>query len=327
MESKERQRRNPRGSAETPAEARPDSAAAPLVKAAETVARLDPQEAVSGLARERSLGRLLGRTPAELRAHARRGAASEARVLDGVETLCLFIGYPRSGHSLIGSLLDAHPEVAIAHELDALRHLARGMPPRHILYLMLEHSRLHAQLGRRWGDYDYAVPGQWQGRFSALRVLGDKKGGMTTLRIARDPGLLRQVMTRFGKRKRFVHVLRNPYDNIAAMTLKGHPLQAAIREYFLLHGTNRTIIERVGAEAVATVYHEDVAADPRQALAHLCSFLGVDAPPDYLDACAAIVLPRPRRSRERIAWPKGALADVARQMARHSLLARYRFES
>ncbi|MFZ5789194.1 MAG: sulfotransferase family protein [Pseudomonadota bacterium] len=310
-----------------PADAKSGGVAARGADAAQAAPRFDPREALSGLARERSLWRLLGLTPAELRAYARRGAAAEARVLDGVETLCLFIGYPRSGHSLVGSLLDAHPEIAISHELDALLHLKRGLPPRHILYLMLELARRHAPLRRRWGDYDYAVPGQWQGRFSTLRVIGDKKGGMTTLRIARDPRLLQRTMTAFGKRKRFVHVLRNPYDNIAAMTLKGYQLRPAIRDYFLMHRTNEAIIEHVGADAVATVYHEDIAANPKRELTALCTFLGVEATADYLDACASVVFSEPRRSRERIDWPKDVIADVARRMARHPLLARYRFEA
>jgi phage terminase large subunit-like protein len=38
-----------------------------------------------------------------------------------VGVFCIFIGYPRSGHSLVGSLLNAHPEVIISHELDVLR--------------------------------------------------------------------------------------------------------------------------------------------------------------------------------------------------------------
>jgi hypothetical protein len=34
-----------------------------------------------------------------------------------VRTFILFVGYPRSGHSLIGSIMDAHPNVIIAHEV------------------------------------------------------------------------------------------------------------------------------------------------------------------------------------------------------------------
>jgi hypothetical protein len=42
-----------------------------------------------------------------------------------VRTFVLFVGYPRSGHSLIGSIMDAHPNIIIAHEvLAALRHVA-----------------------------------------------------------------------------------------------------------------------------------------------------------------------------------------------------------
>ncbi len=39
---------------------------------------------------------------------------------------CMFIGYPRSGHSLIGSLLDAHPNIIISHELNVLKKLYMG---------------------------------------------------------------------------------------------------------------------------------------------------------------------------------------------------------
>ena len=47
-----------------------------------------------------------------------------------VEKYCMFIGYPRSGHSLIGALLDAHPNIIIAHELNDLRYFARGFSKR-----------------------------------------------------------------------------------------------------------------------------------------------------------------------------------------------------
>lgn len=33
-----------------------------------------------------------------------------------IENFCMFIGYPRSGHSLIAALLDAHPEVVMGME-------------------------------------------------------------------------------------------------------------------------------------------------------------------------------------------------------------------
>ena len=37
-------------------------------------------------------------------------------VINHVNCFLFFVGYARSGHSIIASMLDAHPNVAIAHE-------------------------------------------------------------------------------------------------------------------------------------------------------------------------------------------------------------------
>ena len=47
-------------------------------------------------------------------------------MFETIQLYCMFVGYPRSGHSLVGTLLDAHPDIVIAHELDALRHIRAG---------------------------------------------------------------------------------------------------------------------------------------------------------------------------------------------------------
>src|SRR2546430_1706106 len=95
-------------------------------------------------------------------------------LFDRVETCCLFIGYPRSGHSLIGSLIDAHPEVVLAHELDLLRYVYARFGRLALCHLALENSRAFTRRGRAATLYSYSVPGQWQGRFERIRVLGDK---------------------------------------------------------------------------------------------------------------------------------------------------------
>ena len=73
-----------------------------------------------------------------------------------------------------------------AHELDALRFLEAGFSERQLYYLLVENSRLFTRHGRKWGRYSYAVPGQRQGEFTQLRVIGDNQGGRTTTRIGRD---------------------------------------------------------------------------------------------------------------------------------------------
>ena len=92
-----------------------------------------------------------------------------------VEKYCFFIGYPRSGHSLVGSLLNAHPEILIAHELDALGYVEHHFGRAQLYALLLERDQVFASMGRKWMGYDYVVPNQFQGRWSRLRVIGDKR--------------------------------------------------------------------------------------------------------------------------------------------------------
>ena len=76
------------------------------------------------------------------------GGKKNRELFDDIETYCMFIGYPRSGHSLIGSLLDAHPNAIVAHELDALRFVGAGFGKHQLYELLLDNSRRYAQRGR-----------------------------------------------------------------------------------------------------------------------------------------------------------------------------------
>ena len=44
-------------------------------------------------------------------------------VIDGVKKFVFFVGHPRSGHSIVGSFMDAHPNMVIAHEFMLFRQL------------------------------------------------------------------------------------------------------------------------------------------------------------------------------------------------------------
>ena len=148
---------------------------------------------------------------------ATREARRHRELFAGVETYCMFIGYPRSGHSLVGSLLDAHRHAVIAHELDALSYLGRRFGRPQVWALILDRNAAFGERGRRWTNYDYTIPGQHQGQWDKLRVIGDKKGGTSTRRLCVEPQLLDVVLDRMQVPTRFIHVVRNPYDNIATM--------------------------------------------------------------------------------------------------------------
>jgi Sulfotransferase family len=254
------------------------------------------------------------------------------RLFDGVETYCMFLGYPHSGHSLIGSLLDAHPNAIVAHELDALKFVGAGFGKHQLYNLLLDNSRRFAQRGREWNSYAYEVSQQWQGRFNELRVIGDKKGGHSTLQLAEDPELLHRLQKTVAIDVKFVHVVRNPYDNVAAM-LKHPPvhvrnptLSAIVEDYFYRCETNAGLKERLGDTAVLDVRQESFVASPERTLRELCDFLGLGYDEDYLEGCASIVFESPHRSRHRIEWDSSSLATVRDGVERFDFLKGYSYE-
>ncbi len=247
---------------------------------------------------------------------------------DGVETYCMFIGYPRSGHSLVGALLDAHPEMIIAHEFDTLRFLNLGFNREQLYYLILENSKRYAKNGREQSGYSYDVPNQWQGKFRKLRVIGDKKGRHSTQLAGEDAALFDRLRHMVGVPVKFFHVVRNPYDNIATMSKvrPGETLQSSMEFYFFLCQTITELKNRIDSADILDIPHESFIENPKEALGRCCRFLGLDAPEDYLTDSASIVFKSPNLSRHKVTWSPELISTVAERMKAFPFLQGYTFE-
>ena len=251
-----------------------------------------------------------------------------AGVFRDIQTYVMFVGYPRTGHSLIGSLLDAHPNIVIAHELDALKLFSCGFSRRQVFHLLLENSRKMAASGRSHSGYSYEVPNQWQGRFEQLQVLGDKKGATSAMRFYRAPRLLANVRRKIGHELKFVHVIRNPYDVLATMTRRSprKTLATHIEVFFQLCSSIERLKKELDPKQIFDVRLESFIEDPQPHLDRLCSFIGVGADAGYLKDCASIVFESPKKSRFDIGWDRDSVAKVGERMAAFSFLSGYSYD-
>lgn len=269
----------------------------------------------------------------ELARLARDFALSGAAVLRprpefaGIERHCLFIGAPRNGHSLVGALLDAHPRMVVAHEAGVPRYLAARFSRRQILHLLIANAHRQAARGRPHIQYSHAVAGQWQGRYRDLRVIGDKHGEGFLLSAQARPWLARAVLERFAPAY-FIHVARNPYDALASVvgsSKRGQSPERAITYFEGLYRTLEELRRQIPPDRLLLLRFEQFLERPCERLAEACAFLGVEAPADYLDACASIVLPQPPDGRDLLQWDAAARDRVERLIARHEFLNGYRF--
>lgn len=248
-----------------------------------------------------------------------------------VKTFCLFLGTPRSGHSLVGALIDAHPHAIISHELNALEFFLEGFTREQIWTLILQRSRRYAVKKLSRGGYAYDVPNQWQGRYERLSVIGDKKGGGSVDRLKAYPELLANLKRRMGTDVRFVHVTRNPFDNIATIqkrtTNRKKTLTACVNGYFSRCEGVMDIREKAGPSAIHHVRHESIIADPKSALSELCAFLSLETSQGYLDDCASIIYAKPHKSRHGIPWTDDVVELVERRIGEFLFLEGYSFHA
>jgi hypothetical protein len=246
-----------------------------------------------------------------------------------VQTFCLFLGTVKSGGTLLGAMLDAHPRIVLADEVDPLRYLDEGFSREQVFHLLAKGARREALKGRvtarRLEPYSLAVPGQHQGRGSAVAVMGDSRAGPTTRLLGRRPDLLDELRTALGDvDDRYVHVVRDPHDPISAMVVRGRrTLDDAIGDYAAQCRRVELLRAMIGPERIHTVHYEDLLTAPEAVLASTCAFLGVGADAGHLAACSAIVDSSRAGERRWVEWNPSAREQVRALVEEIDFLRRY----
>jgi len=252
----------------------------------------------------------------------------DRRDFSDIERYCFFVGYARSGHSVVGSLLNAHPEMVISNELHALRFVHQRFIRSQLFALIMARDADFEAAGRTWTGYDYSVANQSQGRFTKLKVIGDKKGGASTRFIAQHPDVLDQLRRVVRVPIRVIHVTRNPFDNIARMVMSSRfDVRATVDRFGGLCDSVSEIRRRLTDDELLDASHEDFFSSPSDALGLMCKFLGVDADPEYLADCASIVRAPSTRARDGVNWAPDEIESVNGIIAKHPFMGGYSFES
>ncbi len=255
----------------------------------------------------------------------------------------MFIGTPRSGHSIIGAILDAHPNAIISHELHALQKISQGWTALQLLEGIAETSAKQAAAGRSQSQidhneeyfqeakatemnyrFDYAIPTQFQGRAEgAIKVIGDKKGGGTTTILADNPGLLMELDSMIQHQIKLIYVVRNPYDNIATMSFRsGNSLVSQIEKYRWYIENLHVVLDNEQFECL-TIYQEDFIDEPKKNLELICEWLDLESIHSFIEDSASIVYKSPHQSRDRVEWGDSEIEAVKGIIDKWPVLSKY----
>ncbi len=290
-----------------------------------------------------------------LRAEALVARLRYGRHLAEARTLVQFAGWPRSGHSMIGALLDAHPRATIAHELDIMGLFAKGVPMPEIAALIASHARRFAAHGHWWNGLDYRVPDAPPAE--RPQVIGDKKGDWATRWSIAEPDLADRLAAATPLRQKWILVTRDPWDNVATMSRRkssgraydrlrmehdGAAYHAAledaeragivgtsarddmIEDWLGLDAGTAALAARVPAADWHHIVYEEFTLEPHRHLAALATFVGLEPHPAWLAAAAAIVRPSRARRGDALSWTGEQHARLKQAVAARPYLAAYR---
>ena len=261
--------------------------------------------------------------------------------IESVKRFVFFIGYARSGHSIVASLLDAHPNIIMSHEFNLFRawtsHEGEKLSNKAYLYNKLWINSCNAL--RSWRSkedsrkgYSLNIKSPWQGNFKNLQVIGDKSGAVTTQMYSNSSEKFDKVLNRLTKTVnvpiKVIHVVRNPYDIASTRLLYADAVGQSKLNATTQHKlcsiqhlekqVNRTIILSTRVHNFLTttsldvldVHLVDIIEDPGRALQTLCTFLGVDCTTDYINTCANKLYKKVARTRDTVIWPEWLIDKI-----------------
>ena len=283
-------------------------------------------------------------------------------VIDRVKTFVFFVGHPRSGHSIVGSLMDGHPHVVISHEFDLFTRLSDGslVPNKSAIFNGLWRNTRRALSGFRAKStdgkgYTLFVDGLYQGRYiDHIDVIGDKKGGSTTYLLVTKPNKWSNalnVLRSLNVTLKVIHVIRNPYDNIATALMylrirykgekfggikkkklnkqyefKSETITSWINGHFSYHRAIEKATKTYNLDLIQ-IHGKELILDPTGTLLKLCNYLEITCSNNYLEICSNKIYKNESRTRHMIKWTDEHLNMIQQNIEKHSSLKGYSFDS
>lgn len=252
-------------------------------------------------------------------------------MFSNIKYYCMFVGYGKSGHTLIGCLLDAHPDVMVSIEADVLGQIAKNKVTDKKEIFEIIHRRsvnFVKNSNYSWTGYSYKVENQYQGKFQNLKVVGDKRGGGSSLYINRQPELLDKLKSIIGRQVKFIHVKRNPFDIVASFKKSSNlSLEALITMFDNMANGTQVVIESENEENIFEFKHEDFLNETEQHLVLICNFLGIDPVEDYIKSCSNIVYDEPHETRHEVKWTNILKEKLQSVIDKYNFLKGYTFDN
>ena len=253
-------------------------------------------------------------------------------------------------------MLDAHPNVIVAHEYSLFKAINKDIE------LISNRSRLYDELYRNTymsvtnkgvrnsandkRGYTLSIDGSWQGKFTTLKIIGDKSGGKAVTAYKKDGENFKKLYQKLAATVnvpiKVLQVIRNPLDMIATNTLyegsfvggtkmKATPTEK-YRNLILLSRSASVVLDiskaimmmvpDVGLSPLE-VHCEDLISHPSKTISDICQFLDLECSPDYLQMCVDKTFKNVSESRHLVDWDPNTLRSLIDELRTFPFFKKY----
>ncbi len=235
----------------------------------------------------------------------------------------LAVGNSRSGTSLVGAIIDAHPNMVCAHESRASQVHWAKYGRQKLLDEIFQMAASQRSMNRPSAGYEYGIDHEPK-RPETIRTVGDKVHNPALLRLHGDPKLLPTMRDMVGVPLRLVHVIRNPLDVVTTMHLRsGAPIIDRMRWYFMHLDAGLSVRAAVGEDDWLDVHLERLISDSVEQISRLTGHLGEPVHEEYLARCRKRIFNAPKFTRDLSIWPSEAKQELRFRAKLYGWLAPY----
>ena len=283
-------------------------------------------------------------------------------VISRVKYFVFFVGRSHSGHSIVGSILDSHPHMIIAHEANIFYQLKddpmRFTSKADVFNELWRNSYnvSHSGGGFRSSDsidikkkgYTLQIRDLYQGTYlSYVNVIGDKNGGKTVSFFHQDPlewgKIYNKLKTLINIPFKVIYVIRNPYDSIASTYLyrcgnmsdirnsngtfvlngnKYKKLAHHIQKHFDSHQAIMSAKKQYNLDLLE-IHVKDLVKHPVATILKMCDFLKVRCSHSYVQVCSKNLFKTESKIRYKIKWTADLISEVENYIVKYNNLLRY----
>lgn len=213
----------------------------------------------------------------------------DTEITEKARYFCSFVGWGRSGHTIIAQLLNKHPNIYMKNEFNFWKFNDENIDETIIYNFILKKTMNKKQ------------------RHGNPLVIGGKKGG----------GVARSIYDSFKsfdyffnntikKPIKWIHIQRNPYDTISRTYIQQTEVRKnnvtpedIIKGYFDRANSVQYIKDNYEC---LTIKQEHILNDPLKYFEKLCNYLNVDADKTFLNHCQKVLWSNPRKTRYSVDW-------------------------